>query len=351
MPNSRDSVERRRLGRVAGAGSPVLVLLMVATMPAVGFSSEQAVAFGLLAGPVALALGLLCWVLPWQRWPDRALLVVPLAWWTGLSVFGVVSDGRAAAYGFSALLFLFVGLTQRRWTSVPLLVPAVATQIALYDGWDSQLVARLPISVVTWVATAEIVTAYRARTSDTVSDLEHRVSRDALTGCWNRSGLPERLAALRPGDALLLVDLDHFKALNDSQGHGAGDEVLRSFGAVLRRTAREPDRAIRYGGEEFLLLLPGAGLAGALKVDARLRAAWAGVRPEVAYSAGVAVVPAEAASHDAPLARADVALYAAKEAGRDRTHVWAAGGPVDPYAAPDAQVHSELAGSPHRPDR
>lgn len=346
MANSRDTGERRRLGRIAGAGSPVLVALMVATMPTVGYSGDATLAFALVAGPAAVVSGALCWLLPWDRWPDRALLVVPLVWWAALSAFGLLSGGKASAYGFSALLFLFVGLSQPRWTSLPLLVPAVVTQFALYDGWNPQLVARLPVSVVTWVATAEIVTAYRARTADTVSDLERRVSRDPLTGCWNRTGLPDRLAALRPGDALLLVDLDYFKDLNDTLGHGAGDEVLRDFGAVLERSLREPDRAIRYGGEEFLLLLPSAGLPGALKVDARLRASWADVRPDVTYSGGVSVVPDSVASHDEPLAQADVALYAAKKAGRDRTHAWVLGGPTAPGSASGVAAPAEVAALP-----
>jgi diguanylate cyclase len=147
---------------------------------------------------------------------------------------------------------------------------------------------------------------------------------DPLTGCGNRYDLSRMLAALRPGDAVVLLDLDHFKRLNDTAGHAAGDDVLRAAGALLRQAARREDSVIRYGGEEFLVLLPGAGDAGASSFDARLRAAWAEVRPGVTFSTGIAVVDTATTGGAAAVAHADEALYAAKAAGRARATSWRA---------------------------
>ena len=147
---------------------------------------------------------------------------------------------------------------------------------------------------------------------------------DPLTGVGNRYDLSRMLAALRPGDAVALLDLDHFKRLNDTAGHAAGDDVLRKAGALLRQVARREDTVIRYGGEEFLVLLPGAGDAGATSFDARLRAAWADVQPGVTFSTGIAVVDAATTGGAAAVAHADEALYAAKAAGRARAASWRA---------------------------
>jgi diguanylate cyclase (GGDEF)-like protein len=139
---------------------------------------------------------------------------------------------------------------------------------------------------------------------------------DTLTGLGNRRKADERLSKLSTGDALLLIDLDHFKRINDTQGHAAGDEVLRGLGGFLAESLRESDEAFRFGGEEFLVVLEKAG-DGAKIAAERLCEGWRRRDPATTFSAGIAVHTAESAP-DETLARADGALYAAKEAGRDR---------------------------------
>lgn len=161
--------------------------------------------------------------------------------------------------------------------------------------------------------------------------LETLVSTDGLTGLLGRRVLLERLAReahrqARSGRPLTVVmfDIDHFKLVNDRHGHPAGDEVLATFGRMLRENTREHvDTAARYGGEEFVLLLPETELAGgervAAKVCARLRAhpfTAAGTVFHVTASAGVAQVVG--GQGDAALRLADARLYDAKRAGRDR---------------------------------
>ena len=128
--------------------------------------------------------------------------------------------------------------------------------------------------------------------------------------------------------ALLLVDVDHFKRVNDSHGHLIGDEVLRALAADLRRQVRESDAVGRFGGEEFTVLLPGTDTAGAYGIAERLRAsaaslsvAAADARIGVTVSIGVAVLGQHGNDMFELLAAADGALYRAKDAGRDQVRV------------------------------
>jgi diguanylate cyclase (GGDEF)-like protein len=163
--------------------------------------------------------------------------------------------------------------------------------------------------------------------------LRNRALRDALTGLYNRRFLEEALAveqrrALRRGISVgvLMLDIDHFKRFNDSHGHDAGDILLRGIGALLRRAVREGDMPCRYGGEEFVVILPGADLAGSRQRAEALRTAIAQWQPErdgqplgpVTVSIGVAALPLHGKEWPEVLKAADQALYASKHAGRNR---------------------------------
>jgi len=154
---------------------------------------------------------------------------------------------------------------------------------------------------------------------------------DALTGFFNQRYFHETLRreSLRAQRydrrlALVIVDLDDFKAVNDRHGHAVGDEVLVGIASLLRSRLRPRDSAGRIGGEEFLLLLPNTDADGARAVVDRLREAAAHCAPSAAqpalrvtFSAGVAAAAA-GETVEALYARADQALYLAKAAGRDR---------------------------------
>lgn len=143
---------------------------------------------------------------------------------------------------------------------------------------------------------------------------------DPLTGLTNRRVAMRVLSRLAPGDTVVFVDLDRFKLVNDTLGHGAGDAVLRAFAGSLQTVARAGDTVGRLGGEEFLLLLPRTGVDGALSVVERLRELWStSRRHSVTFSAGIAAVAAGGGS--GALRDADRALYSAKRAGRDRVEV------------------------------
>jgi diguanylate cyclase (GGDEF)-like protein len=143
---------------------------------------------------------------------------------------------------------------------------------------------------------------------------------DVLTGVADRRVGMRVLGRVEEGDVVAMVDLDHFKDVNDRLGHLAGDEVLRSFGGALRHGLRAADTAARLGGEEFLLLLPRTTVSGAQALLERLRARWVDERPQpISFSAGLAAVGPDGGR--AALAAADRALYAAKGAGRDRVEI------------------------------
>jgi diguanylate cyclase (GGDEF)-like protein/PAS domain S-box-containing protein len=182
-----------------------------------------------------------------------------------------------------------------------------------------------------------------ARELQTLQDrLREQATHDALTGLYNRRYLEESLSrelilAKRHGHpvSLIMADLDHFKAVNDRYGHLAGDAVLRVFGDLIRRHARGSDISCRYGGEEFLLVLPQMAKDKAVERAQQLccalaaaRIAYGGLSITVTASFGVAAFPGDGQTGDRLIAAADQALYAAKTAGRNRVNV--SGEPVAP---------------------
>jgi diguanylate cyclase (GGDEF)-like protein len=139
---------------------------------------------------------------------------------------------------------------------------------------------------------------------------------DELTRLGNRRKAQMRLARLQPGESLMLLDLDHFKQVNDSAGHPRGDEILRQFARHLCDTLRHDDAIFRMGGEEFLVVLV-APREGAEIAAERLLESWRLREPETTFSIGVAE-HREGTSVEETVARADRALYEAKEGGRDQ---------------------------------
>jgi diguanylate cyclase (GGDEF)-like protein len=161
-------------------------------------------------------------------------------------------------------------------------------------------------------------------------ELEHRdlAVLDPLTGLLNRASLGSRAmeieqqARLTDGSvALVLLDLDHFKRVNDDHGHDRGDAVLRDTAAEIRNALRSFELVYRIGGEEFLLLLPGTDLDGGVEIAERVRIAVAEGRPgglELTLSAGVAAAAGAQVRYEDLFRAADRALLSAKREGRDR---------------------------------
>ena len=203
---------------------------------------------------------------------------------------------------------------------------------------------RIQRRVVTGLERSATYAALALRNAWLLEQVQRLAATDGLTKIANRRTFEATLErevarATRSAEhvSLVMVDIDHFKRLNDTHGHQTGDEVLRNVAAALSCECRDFDTAARYGGEEFAIILPGCGPDEARDIAERLRVAVSAAPSVVPItaSAGVATYPAHAGDADTLVRAADEALYASKHAGRDRTSV-SVGVP------PEAQVDALL---------
>lgn len=233
-----------------------------------------------------------------------------------------------------------VGVPGLFWTYVALLsnfflvdrrLAAMITALALVILAVHGQAFKDTLELITFLITASLVSGFAfifaARSDIRRVQLETLATRDPLTGVDNRRAMEHELqiaveACKRNHTAfgLVMLDLDHFKRVNDQHGHEAGDQVLVGFAELIGKSTRNLDRLFRFGGEEFVLLLPGSDVAGLHRVTENLRSKIAaelrGPSGPVTSSLGAAVLrPGE----DWPqwLARVDAALYRAKASGRN----------------------------------
>jgi diguanylate cyclase (GGDEF)-like protein len=260
----------------------------------------------------------------------------------GLLLAAVAIDGGGAASPL--VLPLMLPLLPAAWSLSPLgvcLLGAVGvTGVALlaHAGNALSATAFATAAVMGLVTTASGITARaEQRLRETQASLNAELAalahRDGLTGCLNHRAFQERLdeeagRAHRHGRdlALLLVDLDEFKELNDTYGHPAGDRVLRAIGTILADASRSGDVAGRLGGDEFALLLPDTSAAQAVPAAERIRARVGElVDPEpITASIGISALPDSAVGPRHLVDQADEALYAAKHSGRGQIRVYGA---------------------------
>jgi two-component system cell cycle response regulator len=197
--------------------------------------------------------------------------------------------------------------------------------------WGRGPQARVPGLTVASLVQSVAHAALTLRNARLLDEVERLATRDELTGLANRRLFEETLTLevgrhRRTGAPLSLIalDVDHFKSINDAHGHPSGDAVLRAVGAALQRSTKAFDLPARYGGDEFLVLLPGCSKRDVPAVAERLRRA-AGHQMDpgvvVTMSAGAATMPDDVEDGASLITAADAALYAAKRAGRDRVGV------------------------------
>jgi diguanylate cyclase len=327
-PATRLSVLGARLRAVEAATdglAPVFggqVLLVATGLPAAVAApllqpdSRGWATLGVVSGAMLVAL-LVSAFLPWHRLPSAAALLFPGLVCAGLAGLEAVSPGRAAALtGVLVLCYAYVGLAHPAGTSLLVLPVASITFVFVNGGWTMVTSVRLVLLAMIWILLAELL-ARQARRQRVLSQaLRTAAHTDVLTGVGNRREVDLRLVRAEPGDVVVLCDLDHFKALNDSRGHLVGDRVLADFGALLRTELRAHDFAGRFGGEEFLLLLTATTDGSAARVLVRLREGFAEAHPAVTFSSGRSYIR-RGRTVDDTLAAADAALYAAKAEGRD----------------------------------
>lgn len=265
---------------------------------------------------------------------------VGYAWFTGdtgrsgLASAIIACSGAVAAgtvVGEPALFWLYPCLVSTFFLTNPriavlLNVASVVVLMAQGGAFHSD------VQMWSFASTALVVSAcayvFAHRNKDQRDRLEHLATIDPLTGIKNRRSMDQELglaltSAERTGlsYALVLLDIDHFKKINDDHGHGVGDDVLIDLVALLKQNTRKSDQLFRYGGEEFVLLLPGVdgiGLKAVMNnLQQVLRKYMKSPGGSVTASFGVALLR-HGESVNSWLARADAALYEAKETGRDK---------------------------------
>lgn len=185
---------------------------------------------------------------------------------------------------------------------------------------------ELPAALKVELERAVAGTATRLDEAVSRQELSEQAVRDPLTRLRNRRGMAEAMGRVEVDHgALVVIDLDHFKALNDTLGHPAGDAALQTIAGVIEDIVREGDTPARVGGEEFAIWIPGGSMAEGAAVAERLRAeiaalewSWQGRTWPLTASLGVASWPETTRSRENLMAQADSALYAAKSGGRNR---------------------------------
>jgi diguanylate cyclase (GGDEF)-like protein len=270
--------------------------LATAAQPELTIASAWLLAELAIAGSIALTGG--------PRSPALAWLVIPLV------TLPARFNSRAVAVGVAVVSGLLLLTT---------------------FGVDAPYIVDHPQSIVMPIALLVAVALLSSALMK--SDLEHRSSSviDPLTGMLNRNALQTRVAELvqqasilREPVALIVGDLDNFKAINDGHGHAAGDAVLKDVAYRMRKALRAYDLAYRLGGEEFLIVLPGADSAQAAEVAETLRRAIAedpiaGLLVTISF--GVSASAPGEFEYDTVFAEADLALYRSKQDGRNRVRV------------------------------
>jgi len=229
---------------------------------------------------------------------------------------------------------------------VPLHVRGKVTGVLCLDRLGGKIFEEHELVPVMLFANLAAIAIQNARSFEA---MERQAISDGLTGIHNYRHFHETLKAEvsragRYGETfcLLMMDLDHFKAVNDTIGHQKGDDVLRAVSDVLRSCSRESDYLARYGGEEFVIILPRTGLDEATTLAERVRISVGDIDIEhpdlrVTISIGVSAFPASGGDSDAVLGAADAALLRAKNRGRDRVCLY-----TDLHAGAAAELEGEL---------
>lgn len=237
---------------------------------------------------------------------------------------------------FLGLQFLWFGIRMGRRTAVAWL--ALLALVPVPAAWTGRLpvgavygLSMLILAGATSIFVYHVLGRTLIRFGEEKRAVEHLAVTDHLTGIANRRGLGARLfeelarTERYGGDiSVLVMDLDHFKRINDEHGHQVGDRVLREIAGILAAECREADTVGRWGGEEFMAVLPAIDADEATAVASRIRRVVAehGFRDAVNVTVSVGVAEFRAGEQlDDLLARADDALYRAKEAGRDRVEL------------------------------
>ncbi len=329
MPQAEaEAAAQRALGAQA-AGYMMLVGAALAAisvaLPPIAMGAEYAVvALGALSALVGAVL------LSMKNPPPEWVLGVTAALGTLMITVATYEGGRIGAGTVdNVMLYIWICLLAFNFLSLwhalgQLLLVGLCYGFLLSGEPTGEAAIRWVVSFGSLLVAGVIVHRLQTSRAKLFADLSERARRDGLTGLLNRSALEERVVLeltrakknLTPL-SLIVIDIDQFKGLNDSQGHPVGDEVLKSIAACLNKETREIDAVARLGGDEFGALLPGAGEIDALRVADRLVECQrvSDRKDAITFSVGVAQAAIPEDTFEGLWNRADKAMYEAKRAG------------------------------------
>lgn len=252
-----------------------------------------------------------------------------------VGIVGVAGSITAVFLGWEGFVWLYPGIIASMFISTPVFgftvsMVMIAVVFTASDHFDSGI--QTVSSLATYIITGLITLLVSWRYSVEHDFLEHRAEHDPLTGLKNRysmegvieSAVHQATQASTPA-SILMLDIDHFKTINDELGHQAGDHVLQRVGALLHNGCRSQDSVCRYGGEEFVIVLNNCIESDAMAVAEKLRRR---VDEQVHYEdfpITVSIGVTQLQPHDKPrtaLERADASMYSAKTQGRNRCQRW-----------------------------
>jgi diguanylate cyclase (GGDEF)-like protein len=328
MKAAEYAAERRAtIGRLAGLLFAVGALSSLATNEM--FTNPRVGSAARWIDLLAFVSGIVCLAIPWRRVPEGWFHLLPIAGTleVALSVWGIGVHGGVYSW-YYVLVAVFAAYTFERRGQIAAHMGLVAIAFAapavyLHDGANTTL--RTLVAVPVLFAVAGVVTYLREGLEEGKALLAQQARTDPLTGLANLRTRDERLEYeierhRRVGRelAVLVLDLDRFKAVNDTLGHLAGDRLLRDVAAVLGDTARGGDTVARPGGDEFCVIAPETGRHDAQRLAARLNVALGALiaaGEPLTASVGVAMYPHDGATPEQVLERADLDQRMVKQSG------------------------------------
>ncbi len=306
-----------------GAGAATLAAVLLAPDP----DPSDHAALGLLAAVLA-ALSLV--FLLWRGAPDPALRAICPLGTAAVTAAVALAEPIALVpvfYLWPMLVAAYFLPVRAVAANLVLALASLAVALVLWADPVLRLATFIAVAALAGVVPAVVLTL-REQVARVIRRLGEQATLDSLTGALNRAAFEQRLEAelarcerSAAPCALVVFDIDHFKSINDSFGHAAGDHALRRLARAVESGKRRSDVFARVGGEEFALVLPDTDLEGAAAVAENLRRRLAGTGhagPAMTVSLGVSDLATSGPSMRRMLQQADDALYAAKRAGRNR---------------------------------
>jgi diguanylate cyclase (GGDEF)-like protein len=320
-----------RAGVLLVLSCAALIGATVWLLPATG--SDRLSAYAVAVAMAVAAIGF--HVIVGKGGDQRLLVGYPLIVFAGTAALGGVAASIAPSYaGLLTIAFIYIGLCTLPGTTPVMIPPAMGAWLLSNGVLDHAelrtLEVRLPVAICIWACAGGLLSQHAQRAIRAEELLRREAMRDPMTGLHNRRALDDLLAHAQDGDSIVMLDLDHFKSINDEHGHDTGDRLLTDFARTLLRSLRGTDIAMRYGGDEFLLYLPKTPIERVDIVLRRIHRSWHSAGPLTTFSAGVARIEGGREAR-ASVADADQMLYQAKRGGRNQ---WA----QTPEAVPTPRV-------------